>query len=709
MTRFVRRSSTRLALMASVALLSQVAAAAEPAQPRGDHHSPAAAEIIVTAPFVRDRNDILSGTTVLQGADLVQSMRPTLGETLERTPGVSATSFGPNASRPILRGFQGERVRVLTDGIGSFDVSNTSVDHAVTINPLTAERIEVLRGPSVLMYGSSAIGGVVNVIDARIPRVVPDEPFHIHGIAGYGSAADERKLAAASDVRLSSMLVAHIDASYTKTDDLRTGGYILSPALRREAAASDEAEIAENADLKGRLPNTASRTWDVAGGLALINEGGTLGFSVAHLDSRYGVPSRLETAEHAHEEGEAEEEEGHGHEDVRIAMKQTRADLRAGINIDGGILSEIKLRAGYADYQHNELEPSGEIGTTFNNSGYEARMELVQAKRGGWRGAIGGQMLLRDFDVIGEEKFVPRNTTRQLGLFTLQEFDLGAIKAEAGARYENTVVRADADADLGNPDIRRSFSALSASLGASVAIAEGWRVGISGSRAERAPSAEELFASGPHAGTQAFEIGDPGFAKEKSWSVEATLRGKGEGYSLSLSAYQSWFDNYIYETPTGAEIDELPVYQYAQADARYYGFEAEASVDLAKIGDYTIAADAIADHVRAKVVGSGPAPRIPALRLLGGLEARSDRLTGRIEAEWVDSQKRVSAFETPTDGYTMVNASIAFHPFADNRDTTLILSANNIFDVNARRHASFLKDYAPLAGRDLRISARFSL
>jgi iron complex outermembrane receptor protein len=708
MTRFVLASSSGLALMAS-AVVAPHMAAAEFVQRQGDHHSAAAAEIIVTAPFTRNRNDILSGTTVMQGADLIQAMRPTLGETLERTPGVSATSFGPNASRPILRGFQGERVRVLTDGIGSFDVSNTSVDHAVTINPLTAERIEVLRGPSVLMYGSSAIGGVVNVIDARIPRVVPDEPFHIHGIAGYGSAADERKIGAASDVRLSPMLVAHVDASYTKTNDLRTGGYILSPALRREAAASDEPEIAENAALKGRLPNTAGRTWDVAGGLALINEGGTLGFSVAHLDSRYGVPSRLETAEHAHEEGEAEEEEGHGHEDVRIAMKQTRADLRAGINIDGGLLSEIKFRAGYADYQHHELEPSGEIGTTFNNTGYEARMELVQAKRGGWRGAIGGQMLLRDFDVIGDEKFVPRNHTRQLGLFTLQEFDLGAIKAEAGARYENTIVRADADADLGNPDIRRSFSALSASLGASVAIAEGWRVGISGSRAERAPSAEELFAGGPHAGTQAFEVGDPTFAKEKSWSVEATLRGKGEGYSLSLSAFQSWFDNYIYETPTGAEIDELPVYQYAQADARYYGFEAEASVDLAKIGDYTIAADVIADHVRAKVVGSGPAPRIPPLRLLGGIEARSDRLTGRVEAEWVADQKRVSVFETPTDGYTMVNASIAFHPFADNRDTTLILSANNIFDVNARRHASFLKDYAPLAGRDLRISARFSL
>ncbi|MGE3746910.1 MAG: TonB-dependent receptor [Sphingomonadaceae bacterium] len=709
MLRFVLASSSRLALVASVALLPQIAAAAESPQRRGDHHNPAAAEIIVTAPFARNRNDILSGTTVMQGADLVQAMRPTLGETLERTPGVSATSFGPNASRPVLRGFQGERVRVLTDGIGSFDVSNTSVDHAVTINPLTAERIEVLRGPSVLLYGSSAIGGVVNVIDARIPRVVPDEPFHIHGIAGYGSAAEERKVSAASDVRLSPMLVAHVDASYTKTEDLRTGGYILSPALRREAAVSDEAEIAENADLKDRLPNTAGRTWDVAGGLALINEGGTLGFSVSHLDSRYGVPSRLETAEHEHEESEEEEEEGHAHEDIRIALKQTRADLRAGINIDGSFLSEIKLRAGFADYQHNELEPSGEIGTTFNNTGYEARLELVQAEHDGWRGAVGGQMLLRDFDVVGEEKFVPRNTTRQLGLFTLQEFDLGAIKAEAGARYENSVVRADADADLGNPDIRRSFSALSASLGASVAIAEGWRVGVSGSRAERAPSAEELFANGPHAGTQAFEVGDPAFAKEKSWSVEATLRGQGEGYSLSLAAFHSWFDNYIYETPTGAEIDELPVYQYAQADARYYGFEAEASVDLAKIGDYTIAADAIADHVRAKVVGSGPAPRIPALRLLGGIEARSDRLTGRIEAEWVDDQKRVSAFETTTDGYTMVNASIAFHPFADNRDTTLILSANNIFDVNARRHASFLKDYAPLAGRDLRISARFSL
>ena len=205
-------------------------------------------------------------------------MRPTIGETLSRQPGVSATSFGPNASRPVLRGFQGERVRVLSDGIGSFDVSNTSVDHAVAINPLTADRIEVLRGPSALLYGSSAIGGVVNVIDSRIPRRVPDEGFHFDGIGTYGSAADERSVAGALDVPVGGRFVGHVDASYLKTNDLQTGGYILTPQLRAQAAASADPEIAALANLKGKLPNSAAETSDIAAGLAFIDSGGSIGF-----------------------------------------------------------------------------------------------------------------------------------------------------------------------------------------------------------------------------------------------------------------------------------------------------------------------------------------------------------------------------------------------------------------------------------------------
>ncbi|MBB4640931.1 iron complex outermembrane receptor protein [Rhizorhapis suberifaciens] len=659
------------------------------------YHKVKSQDIVVTGVFQRSQQDILSGTSVLTGTALVRDLKPTIGDTLAKQPGVSATSFGPNASRPILRGLQGERVRALTDGIGSFDVSNTSVDHAVVINPLTAERIEVLRGPSALLFGSAAIGGVVNVVDRRIPRQVPDEPVHIEGLATYGTAANERSISAAADAPLSDKIVFHMDGSYSKTDDLDTGSHILSGALRAEAASSDDPAIAALADLKGKLPNSASETWNVAGGLALITDGGNLGFSVSHFDSLYGVPVRyaLDPSTEA--------------EKVRLNMKQTRADVRAEVNAEGGFLDKIRFRAGFADYQHEEIEETGEVGTTFFSQGLEARLELLQAKRGGWEGAFGGQMLMRNFDVDGEEKFLPKNETRQFGFFTLQSLDLGKLRAEAGARYEHSDVSAAADADIGNSALRRTFDSISGSIGASYAVAEGWRLGVNGSHSQRAPSAEELFANGPHAGTQSFEIGNTDLKEEKSWGLEATLHGSGDGYSFSASAYHSWFDNYIYDERTGAIEDGLPVYQYRQGKARYYGFEAEGSVKLAQLGGYAVNLDGLADYVRAHVENAGPAPRIPPLRMLAGLEAQGERLQGRLEVEHVFDQKRIAVNETPTDDYTLVNASLSFKPMAGN-GTTIVLSANNIFDVEARRHASFLKDYAPLAGRDLRLSTRFT-
>jgi iron complex outermembrane receptor protein len=289
-----------------------------------DYHTPESEEIIVTAPFLRNRVDVLSGTSVLTGEDLVRELRPTIGETLQRQPGVSATSFGPNASRPVLRGFQGERIRVLTDGIGSFDVSNTSVDHAVAINPLLADRIEVLRGPSALLFGSSAIGGVVNVVDSRIPRRLPDEAIHVEGLASYGSAANERSVAGAVDAPIGGGFVLHVDGSYLKTGDLDTGGFILSRPLREQAAASAEAEIRELATLRGKLPNSAARTYDYAGGVAYVGTGGNFGVSVSRYDSLYGVPVRFSLDP----EGEAEE--------VRLDVKQTRVDARARSTFPAG-------------------------------------------------------------------------------------------------------------------------------------------------------------------------------------------------------------------------------------------------------------------------------------------------------------------------------------------------------------------------------------
>jgi iron complex outermembrane receptor protein len=690
----------RAALLSGIALLLTVS----PALAQDDYHSEASQEIVVTGVFQRSQTDILSGTSVLAGTELVRNLKPTIGDTLTSQPGVSATSFGPNASRPVLRGFQGERVRVLTDGIGSFDVSNTSVDHAVVINPLTADRIEVLRGPSALLFGSAAIGGVINVFDSRIPREIPDEPVHLDSILTYGSAANERSAAGEVEVPLGGGLVVHLDGSYSKTGNLRTGGHILTPALRAEAAESDEAEVAELATLRGKLPNSESERWEVAGGLALVTDGGSLGFSVEHTDNLYGVPPRY-VLEH-HDEAEGAEEE-HSHEQVRIDMRQTRADLRGEILPASGAFQAIRLRAGFADYRHNELEESGEIGTRFFNKSIESRLELVQARKGEWEGAVGAQMFVRDFRVIGEEKFLPENETQQFGLFTLQSLDMGAFRAEAGARVERSILTADADDDLGTAALGRRFTTVSGSLGGSIQAGEGWRAGLSLSHTQRAPSAEELFAAGPHLGTQSFEIGEPALDKEKSWGLEASLHGRGERYSFSLSAYHSWFSNYIYQEMTGAEVDELPVFQYRQGKARYYGFEAEGSVRLVQIGGYAINLDALADYVRARISNVGPAPRIPPLRLLAGIEAQGERLQGRLEVEQVFDQKRIAVNETATDDYMLVNASLSFKPFADN-GTSIMLSANNIFDVVARRHASLLKDYAPLPGRDIRVSARFT-
>ncbi len=687
----------RLTIAAALAATISIPAIAQDAPERGDHHRSVDPDIIVTAILARTQADLLLGTSVLDDTDLNRELRSTIGETLSRQAGVSATSFGPNASRPVLRGFQGERVRILTDGIGSFDVSNTSVDHAVVINPLTADRIEVLRGPAALLFGSSAIGGVVNVIDSRIPRIVPDEAIHVDAIATYGSAANERSGGARFDLPISDKFVLHFDGSYLKTRDIDVGGFVLAPTLRAIAAASPEPEIAELADLRGRLPNTAARTWDVAGGAALILDNGNLGFSISRYDSLYGVPIRYSFDPAV--EAEA----------VRLDVKQTRFDLRAEINPASGFFDAIRFRGGHADYKHNELEDTGEIGTTFRNDGIEGRLDLVQRERNGWQGAIGAQVFARRIDIVGEEKFLPRSDTEQFGIYTVQSFDLGPARAELGGRVERSVLTAAADDDLGTPDLRRRFTAVSGSAGASYEIGAGWRVGLNLSYTERAPAAEELFSNGPHAGTQAFEVGNPLFAKEKAKGIEATLRGNGDGYSLAASAYYSDFDGFIYEQPTGAIEDDLPVFEFLQDDARHYGFEVEASARLARIGDFAINIDGVGDYTRAKIKGGGTnIPRIPALRLLGGLEAQSDTLSGRVEVEWVDDQRKIAAFETPTRGYTMVNASLGFKPFGAERGIDLTLSANNIFDVNARRHASFLKDFAPLAGRDIRVSARVS-
>ncbi|WP_343517945.1 TonB-dependent receptor [Sphingomonas sp.] len=680
-------------------------------------HGDPDADVVITAPYVADL-DLLAGASVVSGDELVRDIRGQIGDTLTKVPGVSATSFSPGASRPVLRGFQGERVRVLSDGLGTLDVSNTSSDHAVSIDPLTAERIEVLRGPAVLLFGSQAIGGAVNVLDRRIPRAVPENGVHVDAVGTYGSAADERSGGAAVDVALDHQFVVHFDGSYRKTDDVRVGGYVLSPELRAdqlhraehaiEDGHDDEAaEATALANLRGRLPNSGTRTYTLGGGLALINDGGSLGVSVGYYDTNYGVPERPPGA-HDHEE-----EGGHEHGPVTIGLHQWRADLRGEVNVNGGFLDKIRVRAGYSDYEHTEFE-GDEVGTVFASTGFEGRLELVQADRGGWRGVVGFQGFTRDFSAVGEEAFVPPNVTDQYGLFTLQEVKLGGgLGLEGALRYERTGVSSNAvklgideDAPVGRVD--RGFDAFSGAVGVSYELGPRIKVGVNASRAVRAPSAEELFSNGPHVATQAYEVGDPNFRTEKSWGGEVYARGAVGSLKFQLAGYANWFTDYIYETETGLEIDELPVFQYRQADARYLGIEGEVSATLIHQGEFTLGGNVVVDYVRATLEDGSPVPRIPPFRVLAGIDASQGPFGGRVEVEHVTRQSRIAAFETETPAFTLVNASLTWHPFGEKRETSLILSANNIFDVEARRHASFTKDFVPLTGRDIRVAARIS-
>jgi iron complex outermembrane receptor protein len=664
--------------------------------------------IIVTAPYV-DQLDLLAGTSALSGDQLAEDLRGQIGDSLTGLPGVSSTSFSPGSSRPVLRGFQGPRVRVLTDGIGSLDASNTSVDHAVTIDPLTAQRVEILRGPAVLLFGGDAIGGAVNVIDKRIPRDIPDDAVHLDAIGGYGSAANDWSIAGSIDVPLTPKLVIHADGSFRDTSDVRVPGYVLAPALRAEVLADaaeefdeghleEAAELTDSANQSGRVPNTGSRTQTAGAGIAYIDDGGNLGFSVSYYDTDYGVPARP-GAGHAHgDPGAVEEEEG----PVTIGLEQIRADLRGGVNI-GGFFEALNFRAGYSDYEHTEFE-GDEIGTVFSVSGIEARAELVQADHDGWRGVIGTQILARDFNAIGAEAFVPKNSIESWAFFTVQEVDLGDIELEGALRFDQTTLSAN------SINFDSTFNTVSGAFGLAYAPDDTpFKIGANISRSERAPSAEELLSNGPHIATQAFEIGDPGFTSEKSWGGELYARWDSDDVQLSATAYTNFFNDYIFEAETSAEEDGLPVFQYFQRDATYYGFEASASAVVARFGSFDLIADGVADYVRAKIDnGGGAVPRIPPLRLLGGLKAHSDNLDLRAEVEWSGSQKKVAAFETATEGFTMVNATAAWRPFGKDGGITLLASANNIFDVNARRHASFTKDYVPLSGRDIRISAKFS-
>ncbi len=688
-------------------------------------------EIIVTgSPLIRSVDEAITGVSVLSGEELSERLAGTIGETLKSEPGVSSTFFGAGASRPIIRGQGGDRVRVLTNGIGSIDASSASPDHAVAAEPAQAERIEVLRGASLLRYGSSGSGGIINVIDGRIPSELPEDG--VDGAIRIGaSSVDNGREAAGSIDFGAGNLVFHFDGTIRETDDYRIPGFAESArfrALEEEEEHHDEDEDHddedhdedehghedEEAEAFGRLENSQTKSTSLTGGMSYIGERGFIGFALHKFDSDYGIPGGHghghedehdedhEDEDHEDEDHDEEEhEEEEGEENITIGLDQTRLDVNGALNFDG-VIETVQFFGGYADYKHIEFEGPGEVGTVFTNEGYEARLEAIQRENNGWSAAYGVQIRNRDFSAVGEEAFVPPTETKQIGLYTFQKKDMGDFHLEGAARFENT----KQENSVTNEDL--SFDTFSVSAGGDYHVSDAIRLGGTVFRTERAPTTEELFSNGPHLATEQFELGDASLGKETATGVEAAFRHREGGHYVTVNAFYTDYSNYIYERETGEEEDELPVFQFTAEDASFKGFEVQAGMDLTTIGRFKIKADTLAEYVRAKT-DSGNLPRIPPLSVLTGIEAESERYTLRAELDYAAEQNKVESFEIPTDDYALVNLFATWRAPVDAQDVRLSLSVMNVLDDDARQHTSFLKDLAPLPGRNVRfnISSRF--
>jgi iron complex outermembrane receptor protein len=659
------------------------------------HHSD---EVVVTGGLVRSQLELAQATNILHDEDLAFRMQATLGETLAQQPGISSTSFGAGASRPVIRGLGGDRVRMLQGGIDSGDVSSTSPDHAVTAEPMLSERIEVLRGPSTLLYGSSAIGGVVNVIDGSIPEEQPGVPVTGHAELNGGSAAEEKAGAVVLEGGSGSWVWA---ASGLYRD---AGDYDIPGLAELEHEGEEPEEHEEHEEVRGTLPNSDLETRTVNLGVSRFFGGsGYAGVSYSAYDSEYGIP-----AGHDHE-GEEHEGEGeeHGEEGgVRIDMQRRRFDLRAEITRQVGPFQGMRFRFGSVDYEHAELEGAArEVGTTFYNDQVEGRIELVQAVRGPFSGSLGLQVASRDLEAIGEEAFIPPVGSDSFALFTFQEVARleGRLRFQLGARFE----RQENDVKVAELE-DRSFDGFSGSLGLVFQPNEDFAFAASLASSTKLPNGEELYAFGPHFATRVFEVGDVGLGKEQSLGLDLALRKTSGRLKGELSFFYNQFSDFIFQDFTGEEEDGLAVVRNIQADADFYGAELSARALLLDAGDNHLDLIFGGDLVRAELDRGGYLPRIPPSRLNLGLHFHRAAWHFYGEVWEVAEQDRVAENETPTAGYTQVNAGADYRFIHGNRVYDFILRCRNLTDEEIRNHVSYLKDQVPLPGRDFSLSVRFT-
>jgi len=621
------------------------------------HHE----DIVVSAsPYGREASSIARPVTVLDGTDLQSQDQPTLGETLARQPGVASTYYSPGVSRPVIRGQGGDRVRMLQSGIGVGDASNVSEDHAVSADVLGAERIEIIRGASTLLYGGTAVGGVVNVIDGRIPDQATGKPFGGIFETHYGSNADEGDGALA------------LDGGFQKMAWRLSG-------LKRNSGDFETPE--------GTLENSDLETTQTSAGASWVGDKGFVGASYGRFDTVYGIPTD---------------------ELIHIDMNQNRWDMQGAYTAPLGFLRGIKVRYGRIDYQHSEIESTGAIGTTFVNDSWEGRVEMTHRQAGPFRGSFGFQLANSDFAALGDEAFVPPTTTKSKAAFAVEQIGTGKVTFEAGARYD------DQDNEVSDPSLpARSFNGTSLAGSVIWKMPKDYILAFEVARSARLPTAEELYANGPHLATFQFVVGDPKLDSETGIGYDLSFRRTSGRVSGEASLFSNDFSDYITLTPTGAFVDVdgelVPEFVYVQSDARFRGAEAHLDIELLHRDPHHVTLELGADAVQADDTESDePLPFITPVRYNLGVSYRGPRWWGLIEGRHTNEQDRVAPNETSTDSYTWLNATIGCRLFAAATVHDLILRGLNLTDELSRDHLSPLKDLVPLPGRDLTLSYRLT-
>ena len=642
-------------------------------------------------------NDMTTPTAVLEGDELVRRREATLGETLGSEPGITSSHFGAGASRPIIRGMDGPRVKVLCDGAELHDASTISPDHAVASEPLLATQIEVLRGPSALVYGGGAVGGVVNVLDGKVPTAIPQKGIEgsaeLRANTGAGEGAGAFSLTGGAG-----NLAVHVEGVARDAGDYRVGkGW------------------APDGEPTRKVPGSFNRTDTGSVGLSWVGDRGYLGAAYTRQTAKYGLPGHNHSFEGCHTHGTHlhcgahDEEDGHDHGaeehgDVPVVdLRSERLDIRGELRNPFTGFSALRLRAGVTDYVHDEVE-DGTIATTFKNKAYDTRIELQHEPIAGFKGVVGLQTSQRKFSAIGEEAYVQPTVTRKTGLFVLEEYRLndwyGDWRFEAALRHDRQTAEALASGSAGGTE--RSHNGTSASLGAVWKFTPGYQVGTSFTRASRAPSAEELYARGLHMATSTYERGNANLRSETSQNIDLSLKKTSGDTTFGVSVFRNRISNYIYGR-TLDEVDGLQLLQYSQADATFTGIEGQVRQRVTRNMGVTL----FGDTVRAKLDGGGLLPRIPATRAGVRLDANWNAWEGQVEWVQVARQNRVAAFETATPGYGMLNLGVSYRgQLSSGTPWQVYLKANNLTDRLAYAHTSFIKNAAPLMGRNITVGVK---